>query len=68
MSSINDEIKKQEALIAATRRKIDAIKEKEAKRILKIAEKAGYFDVTVSDQALEAAFVKLIETTRTDPA
>jgi len=60
MVGIAEEIKKQEEIAKQSRFKIEKLKEKEAKRILRIADKAGFFEIDVSDEALSKAFTQLV--------
>ncbi len=61
MATIGNEIEKQKKIIADTKRKIEELKAKEAKRILRIAEKAGYFDVSVTDEQLEVGMKEIVK-------
>lgn len=67
MVGIVEEIKKQEAIAEQSRLKIEKLKEKEAKRIVRIADKAGFFEVDVSDDALSKAFTDLVKSLKTPP-
>jgi len=66
--AIADEIKKQEEIAKQSRLKIEKLKDKEAKRILRIADKAGFFSVEVSDETLAQAFTDLVKTARAPSA
>ncbi len=61
MTTIGNEIEKQKKIITDTKRKIEDLKTKEAKRILRIAEKVGYFDVDVTDEQLETAMKEIVK-------
>lgn len=67
MATIGTEIEKQKKIIADTKKKIDDLKSKEAKRILRVAEKAGYFDVSVTDEQLELGMKQIIEAAKAPP-
>lgn len=62
MATVGSEIEKQKKIIADTKKKIDDLKAKEAKRILRVAEKAGYFDVSVTDEQLELGIRQIVQT------
>lgn len=62
MATIGNEIEKQKKVIADTKRKIENLKAKEAKRILRIAERVGYFEVSVTDEQLETAMKEIVKT------
>lgn len=64
MATVGSEIEKQKKIIADTKKKIDELKAKEAKRILRVAEKAGYFDVSVTDEQLELGMRQIVQTAR----
>lgn len=61
MATIGTELEKQKKIIADTKQKIEDLKTKEAKRILRIAEKAGYFDVSVTDEQLEVGMRQIVQ-------
>ena len=65
MATVGSEIEKQKKIIADTKKKIDDLKAKEAKRILRVAEKAGYFDVSVTDEQLELGIRQIVQTAKT---
>lgn len=62
---IVEEIKKQEAIAEQSRLKIEKLKEKEAKRMVRIADKVGFFEVDVTDEALTQMFTELITSIKT---
>ena len=59
-STLAEQIQKEQTTLQKTRARIDQLKEKEAKRILRIAEKAGYYEVEIADKDIEFAFEKLV--------
>ena len=68
MPSIASQIRKQEQLLIETQKKIEEYKNKEAARIVKIAESTGYFEIEVSDKALADAFKTLVKNAKTTTA
>jgi len=64
MATVGSEIEKQKKIIADTKKKIDDLKAKEAKRILRVAEKAGYFDVSVTEEQLELGIRQIVQTAK----
>jgi len=58
--SIKEKLKAQENAIAAARQKAEKIKMGEAKRLLKVFNKVGFFDVDISDKELEASLKSLV--------
>lgn len=57
-------IAKEREALERIQTRIAKLKEEEGTRMLAAAERAGYFDVEVSDEALEAAFAELVERAR----
>ena len=63
-TTLAEQIQKEQTTLQKTRARIDQLKEKEAKRILRIAEKTGYFEVEITDQSLESAFEQLVNSAK----
>jgi len=65
--SYQQQIQHQEAAIAESRKRIAELrqkaKEKETRRLQRIADKVGFFKTDISDQALETALKTLVEST-----
>lgn len=47
--------------IAELQRSVDALKEKEGRRLLRLAERAGWFDALIPDEAFSQAIGALVE-------
>jgi hypothetical protein len=62
--SLTDQIKKEQDALKKTQERINRLKEKEAWRLLRIAEKVGYFEIDASDDAIESAFTNLVESSK----
>ena len=64
VASIAEKIKAEEKKVVDTRKRIAQMKEQEAKRILRLADKAGFFEIEVSDAAITTAFEQMVTTAR----
>lgn len=62
--TLADQIRKEEEVLQKANERIAALKDKEAQRILKAADKAGYFSVNISTEDLETAFRDLVQRAR----
>ncbi len=63
-TTLAEQIQKEQATLQKTRARIEQLKEKEAKRMLRIAEKAGYYEVEITDKSLESAFEQLVKSAK----
>ncbi len=66
--TITEQIAQAEQQIADTRKKIATLKAKEAKRIIRLAEKSGYFEVDLTDAEIEQALRSAIDSARSKPS
>ena len=69
--SVSEQIKQQKEVIAQSRKRIRDLekqaREAQAKRMIKLAEKAGLFTVDIPDAALIDAFEKLVKSAQSPP-
>ena len=59
--SIKAQLEAQQMTIAAAKEKAEKIKMGEAKRLLKVFNKVGFFDVDITDKALEDSLHNLVK-------
>lgn len=58
---VSEKLAAQEKAIKDAQKKLEKIKEDEAKRLLKIFDNVGFFDVDVSDEALTSGLKKMVK-------
>ena len=63
-----EQIERHRAKIAELERSVEALREKEALRVFRLAERAGWFEVSVPDDAYVDAIGALVERYRHVPA
>jgi len=61
MSGIAEKIKQQEKVVADSKKRIVQMKEQEAKRILRLADKVGFFEVDISDEQIRQSFERMVK-------
>ena len=63
-----EQIERHRAKIEELERSVEALRKKEAMRVFRLAERAGWFDVSVPDDAYVDAIRELVERHRSAPA
>jgi len=63
-ASVAQQLAKEQEALEKAKKKINDLKESEAKRILRLADKVGFFEVEIPDTAIEKAFSGLVKTAR----
>ena len=66
-SSVAMRVAAQEKAISDAQQKLEKIKTDEARRLLKIFDSVGFFDVTISDAQLKAALEQLVQRSASTP-